>query len=184
MGTLILIVGKSLSGKTHLQQTLQKGYNIEPIKSRTTRPRRFVGEDTYLFMNRNDYEKDVDNVVNVADRVYKVANGDTWFYWLTDDDFDFNGIMSLVIDPIAFKQIVSIFINLNIIPIYLEPGFRVRMERYVTQRSFEDEREVLRRVIADEEDFSVFCKEKMAKKCKSEEEALDFINFKLENSNF
>ena len=184
MGTLILIVGKSLSGKTHLQQTLQKEYGILPIKSRTTRPRRFVGEDTYLFMNRKDYERDVDNSATVADRVYKVANGDTWFYWLTEEDFNFEGVKSLVIDPIAFKQIVFIFSNLNIIPVYLEPGFRVRMERYVTQRSFEDEREVLRRVIADEEDFNVFCKEKMAKECKSEEDAIDFINFKLENSNF
>lgn len=184
MATLILIVGKSLSGKTHLQQTLQKEYGISAIKSRTTRPRRFVGEDTYLFLDRKEYERDVDNSVTVADRVYRVANGDIWFYWLTEADFNFEGVKSLVIDPITFKQIVSIFDNLNIIPVYLEPGFRVRMERYVTQRSFEDEREVLRRVIVDEEDFSEFCKEKLAKECKSEEEALDFINFKLENSNF
>jgi Guanylate kinase len=164
MGTLILIVGKSLSGKTHLQQTLEKEYGISPIKSRTTRPRRFVGEDSYLFRNREDYERDVDNALTVADRAYKVANGDTWFYWLTDDDFDFTGVKSLVIDPGAFKQIFSIFDNLNIIPVYIEPGFRVRMERYITQRSFEDENEVLRRVIADEEDFKEFCKDNMAKK--------------------
>lgn len=184
MGTLILIVGKSLSGKTHLQQTLQREYGISPIKSRTTRPRRFVGEDAYLFLNREDYERDVDNSITVADRVYKVANGGTWFYWLTDDDFDFTGVKSLVIDPIAFTQIVFIFNDLNIIPIYLEPGFRVRMERYVTQRSFEDENEVLRRVIADEQDFKEFCKNNLAKKCVSEEEAVNFINFKLENANF
>lgn len=184
MGTLILIVGKSLSGKTHLQQTLEREYGISAIKSRTTRPRRFVGEDTYLFMNREDYERDVDNSLTVADRVYKVANGDIWFYWLTDKDFDFTGVKSLVIDPIAFKQIVFIFDKLNIIPIYLEPGFHVRMERYVTQRSFEDENEVLRRIVADEEDFKEFCQDNMAKKCETEEKAINFINYKLENSNF
>lgn len=183
MSVVILIVGKSLSGKTHLQRTLEE-QGIEPLLSRTTRPRRFKDETGYKFMNFSDYANDVDKGRAIADRVYTVATGDMWAYWLNEDDFDFEGVKSLVIDPKGFKQIYYSFPEIEMIPVFIEPGFLVRMERYVTQRSFENENEVLRRIIADEEDFNEISEDETITTVRSEEEALRYIDFKLENSNF
>lgn len=183
MSVLILIVGKSLSGKTHLQQTL-KDYGIDPLLSRTTRPRRFNDETGYKFMNFSDFVNDVDDSKTIADRIYTVASGDMWAYWLNEDDFNFEGVRSLVIDPKGFKEIYYSFPEIEMIPLFIEPGFLVRMERYVTQRSFENEGEVLRRIIADEEDFKEINEDETIQRVHSEEEALKFIEFKLEYSNF
>lgn len=183
MSTLILIVGKSLSGKTHLQHAL-KEQGIEPLLSRTSRPRRFKDETGYKFMNFTDYTNDVDDGKTIADRIYTVASGDMWAYWLNDDDFNFEGVRSLVIDPKGFKEIYYSFPHIEMIPLFIEPGFLVRMERYVTQRSFENENEVLRRIVADEEDFKEIIEDDTIQTVHSEEEALKFIEFKLEYSNF
>lgn len=183
MSTLILIVGKSLSGKTHLQNTLAE-YGIEPLISRTTRPRRFKDETGYKFLNFTDYANDVDGGRTIADRIYTVATGDMWAYWLNDDDFDFEGVKSLVIDPKGLKEIYYSFPEIEMVPIFIEPGFLVRMERYVTQRSFENENEVLRRIIADEEDFKEISEDDTITTVRSEEEALKLVEFKLEFANF
>lgn len=183
MSKLILILGKTLSGKTHLQHTL-KEQGIEPLLSRTSRPRRFVDETGYKFMNFSDYTNDVDDGKTIADRIYTVASGDMWVYWLNEDDFNFEGVRSLIIDPKGFKEIYYSFPEVEMIPLFIEPGFLVRAGRYVTQRSFENEDEVLRRIIADEEDFKEIIEDETIQRVGSEEEALNFIDFKLEYSNF
>lgn len=183
MSKLILIVGKSLSGKTHLQQTL-KYYGIAPLVTRTTRPSRFKDETGYKFMNFTDYANDVDDGKTIADRIYTVASGDMWVYWLNEDDFNFEGVRSLVIDPKGFKEIYYSFPEIEMIPIYIEPGFLVRMQRYVIQRSFENEDEVLRRIVADEKDFKEITEDVTIQTVHSEEDAIKFIEFKLKYSNF
>lgn len=49
---LILLVGKSGSGKT----TIAKKSGLEIVKSLTTRPKRFEGEDDYFFLSEEQFE--------------------------------------------------------------------------------------------------------------------------------
>lgn len=75
---LYVIMGKTLSGKTYLQQAI-KNIGVEAIKTHTTRPKRHDEEDGYIFETDMPY-------LNIAQRAYNVANGRRWYYWITEDD--------------------------------------------------------------------------------------------------
>lgn len=53
---IITIVGKSGTGKTTLVRELQKQYDIPTIVSYTTRPPRYKGEDTHIFVSEKEFD--------------------------------------------------------------------------------------------------------------------------------
>lgn len=145
---LYVIMGKSMSGKTYLQQAISK-IGIKPIKSHTTRPKRHDGEDGYIFDTDMPY-------LNIAQRAYNVANGRRWYYWLTKDDLNIKSDSSVITDFEGCKDIVKVvnIVDVEIVPIYLDVSLRDRMKNYInSERSNDEEAETIRRLAADEEDF-------------------------------
>lgn len=49
----IILVGKSGSGKSSIAAALASNYGFKEIKTYTTRPPRFEGEDTHTFVDKD-----------------------------------------------------------------------------------------------------------------------------------
>ena len=73
MSTKVLIVGRSATGKDTLARRLEKEYDLRQLKSYTTRPKRYPGEDTHIFITENEAETLKDRVAET------IINGHTYF---------------------------------------------------------------------------------------------------------
>lgn len=60
--TILLIVGKSGSGKSTIERILRDDCNMKPIASYTTRKPRFQGEKGHIFIKKEDVEKYRDQI--------------------------------------------------------------------------------------------------------------------------
>lgn len=67
----ILIIGRSGSGKDTLAMTLTKKYHMTQLKSTTTRPRRYEGEDTHVFVTEEEAEQMTDRVAETTINGYQ-----------------------------------------------------------------------------------------------------------------
>lgn len=145
---LYVIMGKTLSGKTYLQQAI-KNIGVEAIKTHTTRPKRHDEEDGYIFETDMPY-------LNIAQRAYNVANGRRWYYWITEDDLKIKKDSSIITDFKGYIDIVKVvnIVDVEVVPLYLDVSLHDRMKNYVnSERSDDEEAEMIRRLVADEEDF-------------------------------
>lgn len=167
MFTLNVIMGKTLSGKSTTIQHLEK-LNIPTLVTTTTRPKRTgeINNVDYIFINDNDYEHEskIGNVI--APRKYKVANHQTWYYFINKstliDIIENNpgNNVTLITDPIGYFELKDYLKNPNIdsklknIQIkgwYLDVPLKTRMRRYLSSsRQNENPQEVLRRLYDDE----------------------------------
>lgn len=56
MKNLYIIAGRSGSGKTSVVQELCSSCGLKPVKTTTTRPRRFPEEDAYHFISQDEFD--------------------------------------------------------------------------------------------------------------------------------
>lgn len=116
---LIVIVGRTASGKDTLANRIKSSERTLAI-SHTTRPRRFEGEDTHIF---------IDNIDGYEDRVLETIINDN-HYFLTREDLETHGI--LVVDPQGVKDLVALKdINRPFSIYYMNVDKRTRRERYI-----------------------------------------------------
>jgi thymidylate synthase (FAD) len=114
MNKIILICGRSGSGKTTISDMLEKKYNLKVIPSYTTRPRRYEDEQGHIFISESKFDK-------LTDLVAYAKIGD-YRYAATTEQVDTHSIY--VIDPSGIetfknnykgnKEIVTILIDTNI----------------------------------------------------------------------
>lgn len=86
---IILLVGKSGTGKTTVANALNANYGLSQIDSFTTRPPRFFGEEGHTFVTDEEFDKLSDVVA------YTVFNG--YRYCATSEQVDKNDVY--VINP-------------------------------------------------------------------------------------
>lgn len=77
---IVLIVGKSGSGKSMLCRYMRETYGLKEVKSYTTRQRRNLYDDTHIFITKEKFEE-LDNLCAVTD-----YNGE--FYGATREQVD------------------------------------------------------------------------------------------------
>lgn len=165
-----------MSGKSFLQHWL-KDLDIEPIKTHTTRPPRYDGEDGYIFENDVPYKR-------IAGREYNVAGGRRRYYWITEADLQITTNSSIITDFKGYQDIVqaSEIEKVELVPIYLDITFWQRMKNYVTSpRANDDEKELIRRIGADEKDFEELKNYKYCYKVKSVNEAWELCERLVNN---
>lgn len=165
---LIVLMGKSLSGKTYLEHKLANNNIIDPIITSTTRPKRNgeINGKTYYFVDNQEYKKALTNHEALAPREYHVAHHETWMYYL-DKTKLIKQCMSaaderpqlLILDLKGYLDLFNIIKQsndpilkqLHISGLYLNIPIKERFERYlITPRSHDDSQEFVRRLYDDE----------------------------------
>lgn len=91
---IVLLVGKSGTGKSTVEKILVEQYGYKAVKSYTTRKPRYDGEDTHIFATDEDYEK-------MKDDICAFTEFDGYKYWATNEQVDKADVY--IVDPAGIK---------------------------------------------------------------------------------
>ena len=161
MAKLYVIMGKSSTGKDTVYKRIVEKTDVTTITMYTTRPMR-AGEAQgreYFFIDEEtlaDLEKE-DKIIEL--RAYNTVHG-IWKY-LTVDDGQINPESEekyIIIATLeAYEKYLAYYGKEVVVPIYIEVDDRTRIHRALQREDAEQNpkyKEMCRRFIADEEDFS------------------------------
>ena len=162
MGRIYYIMGKSATGKdTVYKELLKRRPDLKKIVPCTTRPIREGETDgvEYHFMTVEELEKNLRAGKVIELRTYQTVAGPWNYFTMDDGQFDLSGTSRyLMIGTLeSYEKMRQYFGAQALVPIYIEvpDGIRLRraLEREDAQKN-PNYREVCRRYLADEVDFS------------------------------
>lgn len=168
MSKIFFIMGKSASGKDGIfTRLLQQNIpGLKPVVLYTTRPMR-EGEEQgreYHFTDINGLNDMREKGLVIEERVYHTVQGDWIYFTAADEAFDGIGDESgsgqnlLVINTLeAYEKYLEYFGEKTMVPIYIYVDDDIRLIRAVErerQQKTPDYKEICRRFLADEDDFS------------------------------
>ncbi len=161
--TLLLICGKSASGKTEITKALND-QNIKMLVSHTDRPMRNNETDgvDYYFIDDNYMTDMIDCEFFVETRSYNTEYG-VWNYGLSKEEIDNIDSAACVVLDLNGCEAVKKYIkdnNLNIetVTIYISASEEERFRRYMKRDNvtLKQAKELIRRFEKDDEDFKDF----------------------------
>ena len=107
MSNIIIITGKSASGKDYTQKYIAKHYGYAPLCIATTRPKRPNEEDgvDYFFMTEWEFKENIKNDRFIYHTTFNAilkdgAEPETWYYGLLKLDVSANSTVVVDIDHI------------------------------------------------------------------------------------
>ena len=163
---IYFLMGKSASGKDGISSMLLKesSLSLKSVVLYTTRPMRDGESDgrEYHFCTEDDLKKFREAGNIVEERVYHTVQGDWYYFTLADagmmKDLREKGSAYLAIGTLeAYMAYKEYFGEEFIKPLYIEVRDDLRLTRAVERERGQkkpDYKEVCRRFLADEEDFS------------------------------
>ena len=165
---LFIISGSTASSKdTTLNELSNRGV-VKTLLSTTTRPIRATEKQgrEYNFITEEEFnKKDF-----IEKRVYKVANGDTWYYGLSYDEIfkchNNFGNYAVIVDVQGMRTIKE-YVNrtfrdsIEVITIMLKASYYTRLNRYLNRDNVTDDRvkEAIRRMYADMSEIEPYTNE-------------------------
>lgn len=162
MNRIFILLGKSSSGKDSIFQEIIKshGNSLRTVVPYTTRPMREgeVDGKEYHFTDEKGFFAFKEAGKIIEDRQYDTVQG-IWRYFTVDDgSFDSDGDLLLIGTVDSCISIREYFKDRKeVLPLYIECDDGDRLIRAVNRekkRSVPQYRELCRRFLADEEDFS------------------------------
>ena len=159
MSKILVICGKSASGKDTLQNYLVENHDFINLVSHTTRPPRpyeIKGRD-YYFVCKDEFLRMEDKNIFVETREYKVNTGnenDVWYYGLSKSELDIYKILNTVVilDLKGTAELAEYVGWDNMLVVYLQCNPDIRLNR-MKSRGGMTEAEIKRRFYADDVDF-------------------------------
>lgn len=161
MGRIYMIIGKSASGKDHIYPKLleDKSLGLKPLVLYTTRPKR-RGEENgreYYFTDKKHLEELREAGKIIEERVYPTVHGD-WYYFTADEGQIESNKNYITIGTLeSFMKMKQYFGKDVLVPLYIESDPYLRLQRSIGRERKQknpEYKEVCRRFLADEEDFS------------------------------
>ena len=161
MGKIYYIIGKSSSGKdTIFKELLSRIPELKQVVPYTTRPRREGEKDgvEYFFTDEKRTEE-LERAGRIIElRAYDTACG-VWKYFTADDgQIDLETGNYLMIGTLeSYEKMVQYYGAENILPLYIEVEDGERLSRALAREREQAQpkyKELCRRFLADEEDFS------------------------------
>lgn len=150
---MIIIIGKTASGKDTIVKELYLNYSFKKIVTYTTRPMRKneIDGTTYHYISNEEFKKKINEGFFAEYKSYQ-SEFSEWFYGTSEESIINSDSKSIIIlTPQGYKDILSKYPNLNCKSIYLYASDRTIRERLI-QRG-DDESEARRRVRHDKKDF-------------------------------
>ena len=162
MGRIYYLLGKSATGKDTLyKEILKRRPKLRTVTMYTTRPIREGETDgvEYFFTDREELERQLASGKVIESRTYQTIAG-PWTYY-TVDDGQFNAAddeSCLMIGTLeSYEKMCAYFEVGKMVPVYIEVPDGIRLLRAVKREENQKKpnyREVCRRYLADEKDFS------------------------------
>lgn len=162
MGRIYYLLGKSATGKDTLyKEILKRRPKLRTVTMYTTRPIREGETDgvEYFFTGREELERQLASGKVIESRTYQTIAG-LWTYYTVDDgQFDVADDEScLMIGTLeSYEKMCAYFEAGKMVPVYIEVPDGIRLLRAVKREENQKKpnyREVCRRYLADEKDFS------------------------------
>lgn len=160
MGRIFCIVGKSSSGKDTIYKKIieNSAPRLVPVVLYTTRPMR-TGEKNgadYNFVTKADLAKFEANNEIIEKRSYKTTKG-VWFYFTVKFELKSNTDYILITTLEGAESIIGFYGESAVHLVYLTIDDKLRLTRCIEREAKQqkpDYREVCRRFLADDADFS------------------------------
>lgn len=161
MAKLYVIMGKSSTGKDTVYRKIVEKTDVTTITMYTTRPMR-VGETDgreYYFIDEDalaEFDRD-GRIIEL--RAYNTVHG-IWKYLTVDDgqiNLETDNRYLIIATLEAYEKYLAYYGKDIVVPIYIEVDDRTRIHRALQREDAEEHpkyKEMCRRFIADEEDFS------------------------------
>ncbi len=162
MNRIFVLMGKSSSGKDSIFRELMKMYDgrLKTVVPYTTRPMRDGEEngDEYVFTGDKEFESLRSAGKIIEERSYNTIQGLWRYFTVNDGSFD-DDMDVMIIGTIDTYLSISRFFKdkKTVIPIYIECDDGERLIRAVNREKKRQEpqyRELCRRFLSDDEDFS------------------------------
>ena len=165
---LFIISGSTASSKdTTLNELSNRGV-VKTLLSTTTRPIRATEEQgrEYNFVTEEEFNR----IYFIEKRLYKVANGDTWYYGLSYDEifkcYNNFGNYAVILDVQGMRTLKE-YVNrtfkgsIEVITIMLQASYYTRINRYLNRDNVTDDmvKEAIRRMNADMHEIEPFINE-------------------------
>lgn len=140
--TLLLILGKTASGKDSLVNKLCERTGLKQLISYSTRPRRDNEGDTHIFVSKEEYQTMLINGDVAVDT--NIAGN---YYWSTIEQLYKTDVY--IIDYIGYKKLKELNLpNLRLVSVFVNTPDKVREERALSKRK--DDKFVFRKRSLDE----------------------------------
>ena len=162
MGRIYYLLGKSATGKDTLyKEILKRRPKLRTVTMYTTRPIREGETDgvEYFFTDREELERQLASGKVIESRTYQTIAGPWTYYTVDDGQFDVADDEScLMIGTLeSYEKMCAYFEVGKMVPVYIEVPDGIRLLRAVKREENQKKpnyREVCRRYLADEKDFS------------------------------
>ena len=162
MGRIYYLLGKSATGKDTLyKEILKRRPKLRTVTMYTTRPIREGETDgvEYFFTGREELERQLASGKVIESRTYQTIAGPWTYYTVDDGQFDVADDAScLMIGTLeSYEKMCAYFEAGKMVPVYIEVPDGIRLLRAVKREENQKRpnyREVCRRYLADEKDFS------------------------------
>lgn len=162
MGRIYYLLGKSATGKDTLYKEILKWRpKLRTVTMYTTRPIREGETDgvEYFFTGREELERQLASGKVIESRTYQTIAGPWTYYTVDDGQFNVADDEScLMIGTLeSYEKMCTYFEAGKMVPVYIEVPDGIRLLRAVKREENQKKpnyREVCRRYLADEKDFS------------------------------
>lgn len=162
MGRIYYLLGKSATGKDTLyKEILKRRPKLRTVTMYTTRPIREGETDgvEYFFTGREELERQLASGKVIESRTYQTIAGSWTYYTVDDGQFNVADDEScLMIGTLeSYEKMCAYFEAGKMVPVYIEVPDGIRLLRAVKREENQKKpnyREVCRRYLADEKDFS------------------------------
>ena len=162
MGRIYYLHEKSATGKDTLyKEILKRRPKLRTVTMYTTRPIREGETDgvEYFFTDREELERQLASGKVIESRTYQTIAGPWTYYTVDDGQFDVADDEScLMIGTLeSYEKMCAYFEVGKMVPVYIEVPDGIRLLRAVKREENQKKpnyREVCRRYLADEKDFS------------------------------
>ncbi len=162
MGKLIVLMGKSATGKDTIYQLLlaDKSLNLKQLVPYTTRPMR-AGErngEAYHFVTEEEFHVLLNGGRVIEHRSYHTVHGLWRYFMVQDEQIDLSQNSYLLIGTLeAYISIVKYFGAEAVVPVLVTLDDGVRLERALTRERQQENpkyEEMCRRFLADSADYA------------------------------
>lgn len=142
--SLIVLIGKSASGKTYIANKLSENFRYEKLVTCTTRPPRngeVDGKD-YYFIDEESFREGMEDGIYICTTKYN-----NWYYGIPVDELKKDNQI-LIIEPIGYYELLRVLPQeVNMVSFYIDCGDRERLIRQLKRG--DDVREIFLRFERD-----------------------------------